>query len=53
MLMELTASAENALSQGPWSVVDKAIAAPSKDLYDYFTVAPLKMPDISRRLLRI
>ncbi|CAK7243033.1 MAG: hypothetical protein STHCBS139747_004540 [Sporothrix thermara] len=41
----LTAEAEGWLTQGPWSVTDKAKAGPSGNLHDYVSQAPYWWPD--------
>ncbi|MEV6943605.1 alginate lyase family protein [Streptomyces sp. NPDC051172] len=43
-LRELTARADNWLSQGPWTVVDKPRPAPGGDLHDYLSQAPYWWP---------
>lgn len=44
----LTTEADGWLTQGPWSVTDKAKAGPSGDLHDYVSQAPYYWPDPNR-----
>lgn len=39
-LKDLTARADNWLTQGPWTVVDKPKPAPGGDVHDYLSQAP-------------
>jgi hypothetical protein len=45
LAVALRADAEAALSRGPYSVVDKPVAAPSGDLHDYLSLARYWWPD--------
>ncbi|ERS95782.1 hypothetical protein HMPREF1624_07857 [Sporothrix schenckii ATCC 58251] len=47
-LDQLTTEADGWLTQGPWSVVDKAKAGPSGNLHDYVSQAPYYWPDPAR-----
>jgi hypothetical protein len=44
-LSALKSAARRALSEGPFSVVDKAIAPPSGDKHDYYSLAPYYWPN--------
>ena len=46
-LDKLLAEADDALTQGPWSVMDKAAAAPSGDKHDYASLSTYAWPDDS------
>lgn len=43
-LKDLTARADNWLTQGPWTVVDKPKPAPGGDVHDYLSQAPYWWP---------
>lgn len=48
-LQALTAEANEALRQGPFSVVDKTHVPPSGDKHDYYSVAPYSWPNPNTR----
>jgi hypothetical protein len=44
-LQEIRANATDALTAGPWSVMDKRLVPPSGDKHDYYSVGPYWWPD--------
>lgn len=44
-IRRLLRCADHALSQGPWSVLDKLDQPPSRDKHDYYTIKPYFWPN--------